>query len=379
MGFFRPTFAEIDLGALVHNYNVAQSCLPKNSGIMAMVKADAYGHGAVRISKKLEDIGVASLGVATVEEGLELRESGIKSPIIVMGGLMGMGSPASGMMVGAELTPVVHSANVLEFLEAVSKAAHKTIGIHLKIDTGMTRLGALPANIDRVLTALEECQHVRLDGVMTHFAEADEEEYTSHQMAVFKEVARKIENVMGPVKIWHVANSSALIDGKFIVTDEKSTTWVRPGLLLYGAYPVARYKEKVELRPVMSLKSKVVLMKSVPPGTHVSYGCTFTTEKKSRLGVVPIGYADGYPWSLSNKSAVLVQGRRVPVVGRVTMDMIVVDLTDIESHVGDEVVLLGRQGSEAIAVEELSRMAGSITYEFFCGISKRMPRVYVDG
>lgn len=378
MGFFRPTYTEIDLGALVHNFNEAVSCIHKDSKVMAMVKADAYGHGAVPISRKLESCGVASLGVATVEEGLELREANIKCPIVVMGGLMGMGSPASGMMVGADLTPVVHSAEVLEFLEAVARAAHKVIGIHLKVDSGMGRLGVLPASLDKLLSALKNCENIKLDGVMTHLAEAENEEYTAYQMGIFDQVSKKIENALGPVNIWHVANSAAMIDGRYGKAQNGSAMWVRPGLVLYGAYPGPAYRKKISLKPVMSLKSAVVLVKTVPSGAKISYDCTFTTKRKTRLGIVPIGYADGYPWSLSNKGFVLVRGRRVPVIGRVTMDMIVVDLTDMESHVGDEVVLLGRQRDEEITVEEIAGLAGSISYEIFCGISKRMPRVYID-
>lgn len=378
MGFFRPTYAEIDLNALEHNFRAAKACLSGNSAVMAMVKADAYGHGAVQVSKRLEKCGVAALGVATVEEGLELRDSGIKSQIIVMGGLMGMGSSASGMMVGADLTPVVHSAEVLEFLEAVSHAANKVIDIHLKIDSGMGRLGALPKSVDKLLETLKGCGHIRLEGVMTHFAEAEDHEYTAYQMGVFGEIAAKIKEIHGPVKIWHVANSAAMIDGRYVKVDKDSTTWVRPGIILYGSYPTPSYRKKISLKPVMSIKSAVALIKTVPAGTKVSYDCTYTTTRVSKLGVIPIGYADGYPWALSNKGFAIVSGKRAPIVGRVTMDMIVVDLTDIDVHIGAEVVLLGSQGSEEVCVEEVASLAGSIPYEIFCGISKRMPRVYLE-
>lgn len=377
MGFFRPTYAEINLQALAHNFGVVRSMLPRDTGVLAMVKADAYGHGAVRIAGELERSGVTALGVATVEEGLELRESGIKGEIVVMGGLMGMGSPASGMMVGASLTPVVHNVGILDFLEAVSRAAEKVIGVHLKIDTGMGRLGALPSSVERLLQKLAECSHIRLDGVMTHFADAENTKNTSRQMNEFKAVAREIESKIGRVKIWHCANSAAMIGKKFVFPVDESTTWVRPGIMLYGAFPSGRHIGKLPLKPVMSLKSSVALVKTVEEGTPVSYGCTFVTKRKTRLGVIPIGYADGYPWSLSNKASVLINGRRAPIAGRVTMDMIVVDITDIEAHVGTEVVLLGAQGDEDIRVEELAELAGSIPYEFFCGISKRMPRVYI--
>lgn len=377
MGFFRPTFAQIDLGALASNYKAAKALLPKDAEIMAMVKADAYGHGAKEVSRRLEDEGVAGLGVATVEEGIELREAGLKSPIIVIGGLMGMGSPASGMMVAANLTPVVHSIEVIEFLESVSKAAQRTMGIHLKVDTGMTRLGAMPSWLAKILNKLAECKHIKLEGVMTHFAEAEDSEYTARQMNSFESVAKQIEEKFDDIKIWHCANSAALIDKDFVVVRKNAKTWVRPGIMLYGSYPAEIYKEKIELRPVMSLKSAVALIKTVDSGTPVSYNRTYTTDKKTRVGVVPIGYADGYPWSLSNRGSVLIRGKRVPVIGRVTMDMIMVDITGLDFHVGDEVVLLGSQNGEKITAEELSDLSGTISYELFCRISKRMPRVYV--
>jgi len=376
MGFFRPTYAEIDLDALEHNLNEAKKHVSKNVGVMAMVKGDAYGHGAVQVSSKLAKCGVASLGVATVEEGLELRESGIHIPIVVMGGLMGMGSPACGMMVGADLTPVIHSAGVVGALESVCKSAGKVINVHLKVDSGMTRLGVLPKDLDRVLEELKSCKHIKLEGVMTHFAMAEDPDYTLFQEKVFDEAVQKIKKAFKDVKVWHAANSAALIDEREFETDS-STLWVRPGLMLYGAYPTLDYREKVNLKPVMTIKSSIALIKTVPEGTKVSYNCTYTTDKKTRLGVIPIGYADGYPWSLSNKGVLLVNGKRVPVVGRVTMDMIIVNLNDVEAKVGDKVVLLGKQGKDEITINEIADLAGTITYEFFSGISKRMPRFYI--
>lgn len=377
MGFFRPTYAEINLSALERNFKKVRALLPAKTGIMAMIKADAYGHGSARVATRLESCGVTSFGVATVEEGVELRDAGIKSPVVVMGGLMGMGSPASGMMVGADLTPVINSVDVLDFLEAVSKAARKVIGVHLKIDSGMGRLGVLPdGTLDRVISVLKECRHIKLTGLMTHFAEAEDRRYTKHQMDVFMKAAEKVEREIGPVAIWHMANSAALMDGNCKSVKGREI-WVRPGLSLFGAYPSEAYRKRVSLEPVMSLKSSVVLIKTVPAGTNVSYGCTYTTKERTRLGIVPMGYADGYPWSLSNKAEVLIGGKRFPVAGRVTMDMIVIDLGFSDVHVGDEVVLLGRQGDDQITADELAGLAGTISYEIFCGISKRMPRVYV--
>lgn len=359
------------MDALRHNFAQVRKLLPPTVRIMAMVKADAYGHGAVQVSKALSALGVAALGVATVEEGLELRDSYVFAPILVLGGLMGVGSAAAGMMVGADLVPVVHSAEVLDFLEATSRAAGKVTGIHLKIDTGMTRLGVMPHALPHFLSKLKECNHLRLDGVMTHLADAEsDDEYTEHQIELFKDCISGVELAIGRVPIWHIANSAAIAKREYMVSESASEHWVRPGLSLYGARP---------FMPVMMLKSKVVMIKSVPTGTKVSYGLTFETKRQSRIGVIPIGYADGYPWALSNKAFVLVCGKKVPVVGRVTMDMTMVDLTDVpEAHVGSETVLLGSQNGESIRVEDISSWGGTIPYEIFCGISKRMPRVYTD-
>ena len=378
MGFFRPTSAEIHLGNMRHNFDCIKGLVHQNIRIMAMVKADAYGHGAVQISRALAGLGVASLSVATVEEGLELRESGISAPVIVMGGLMGVGSAAAGMMVGANLIPVVHSSEVLGFLDATAAAAHKMIGVHLKIDTGMTRLGVMPKALANVLNRFKESKNLRLDGVMTHLADADDDKYTDYQLGLFKNCVAQVEEMTGPVPVWHIANSTAILNGHYLTNSTSGEHWVRPGLALYGSNSFVA-KDKAAFKPVMTLKSKVVMIKSVPAGTKVSYSCTFETKRESKIGVIPIGYADGYPCALSNKAFVLVKGKRVPVVGRVTMDMIMVDLTDLkEHHVGDDVILMGEQGGSNISVDEIAGWAGAIPYEIFCGVSKRIPRIYVD-
>jgi len=375
--FFRPTRATIDLNALAENFRTIKGLLPNDVEILAMVKADAYGHGAVPVARKLVDCGVVALGVATVEEGLELRNSGIDQKILVMGGLMGMGSPASGMMVGADLTPVVHSAEVIDFLEAVAASAKKKMAIHIKVDTGMSRLGARPQALPKLLERLSKCQWVYVEGVMTHLANAAEKEFTSRQTEIFIESKRLIEEVLGPIDIWHIANSAAIIRGEPVVIKGAKRCWVRPGIAFYGATNGVALPKSITFKPVMGLESRIALLKHVPAGTFISYGCTFETKRPSYLAIVPIGYADGYPLSLSGKADVLVRGRRIPVVGRVTMDMIVVDVTDVEKvSIGDEVILLGSQATESIGIEELAHKAETISYEIFCGISKRIPRIY---
>lgn len=376
---FRPTWATVDLAALSYNYHLIMKRLPAGVRVMAMVKADAYGHGAVPVAKTLESCGVAAFGVATVEEGVELRDAKVSSQILVMGGLMGVGSPASKIMVDADLTPVIHSPGVLDSLEADAAAAGKKIGVHIKVDTGMSRLGVRPEVLSLLLEKIKSCTHIYAEGVMTHLAQGDDEEVSSEQMEAFSASKREIESELGSIPIWHIANSAALIRSELVGISSAKESWVRPGLALYGDCN-GLYVSGFDLKPVMGLESKVVLLKHVPLGTRVSYGGTFTAPRKMRLGIVPIGYADGYPWNASGKAVVLVRGRRVPVVGRITMDMIIIDVTDVEGvSVNDEVVLLGKQGKECINLHEIASWAGTISYEILCGISKRMPRIYKTG
>jgi alanine racemase len=314
--------------------------------------------------------------VATLEEGVELRQAGIKTRILVMEGLMGAGSPASERIVEANLTPVIHSSSVLESLESAAAKAGRTIGVHLKVDTGMSRLGARPESLSPLLKELASCPHLSVEGAMTHLSDAGEETFSAEQMDIFLSCRQVIEKALGEVGVWHVANSLAVLRGQCIDIPGAQEAWVRPGLALYGEGDGTEFGGD-ELWLVMGLVSRVVMLKTVPANTCVSYGRTFTTTRRSRLGIVPMGYADGYPWSASGKAQVLVRGRRVPVVGRVTMDMIVLDVTDVEGvTVGDEVVLLGRQGNESIALAELAQWSGTITYEVLCRVSKRMPRIY---
>ncbi|MBN1282781.1 MAG: alanine racemase [Proteobacteria bacterium] len=373
---FRPAWATVDLPALSRNFDIIKRLLPSGAGVLAMVKADAYGHGAREISLALERAGARALGVATVEEGIELREFGIRIPILVMSGLMGEGSAASFPMVDANLTPVVHSSGVLDSLEEAAVKAGRTVDVHLKIDSGMSRLGVRPESLPGVIEKLRRCPHLRVEGAMTHLADAGDEDFSSRQLDLFLTCKARIEGALGPVPVWHAANSVAIMRGEALDFPDAGETWVRPGLALFGDCGFDhRLREKLSL--VMGIESRVMLIKHVPAGAMVSYGCTFKARRPSRLAIVPIGYADGYPWSVSGKARVLVRGRRAPVAGRVTMDMIVLDVTDVEGvSVGDEVVLMGSQGDEFIGLDELAGWAGTIPYEIICGVSKRMPRIY---
>ena len=380
----RPTQAIIDLNALKHNYNQVLKQLPKQSKAIAVVKADAYGHGAVPVAKTLVGCGVACFGVATVEEGIVLRQAGIDAQILVLQGLLGMGESAAKVMLEHQLTPVIHTVGTLELWNALvvsrqSSVVRKELPVHLKIDTGMTRLGITPQALPNFLETFKKCKHLKLEGVMTHLAWRENEEYTAHQIGLFQEMGELIQKTLGKIPVWHVANSAAVMDGSPIEFEWAGEYWVRPGIMLYGIPPYPEYKTKADLKPVMSLVSQIALMKNVPAGTKISYNCTFTTKRPTRIGVVPIGYADGYPWSASGKAEVLVGGKRVSVLGRVTMDMIMIDLTDSPAEkVGSEIVLMGRQGGEEISADEIAGWTGSIPYEIVCGVSKRMPRVYKE-
>jgi len=378
---FRPTQAVIDLKALKHNFNEVLKRLPAKADVIAVVKADAYGHGAVPVAKALVESGAMALGVATVEEGVELREAGIKprrgpfgTQILILQGLLGMGESAAKVLLEHQLTPVIHSVSTLSLWNSL---AEKQLPIHLKVDTGMTRLGVTPQSLPAFLEAFKKCSHLKLEGVMTHLAWRENEEYTKHQIRLFKEMGEQIRNSLGEIPLWHVANSAAVLDGSPIEFEWASRYWVRPGIMLYGIPPYPQYRNKADLKPVMSLVSQIALIKNVPAGTKISYNCTYTTTRASRLGVIPIGYADGYPWSASGKAEVLVCGRRVKVLGRVTMDMMMIDLTDVaEANVGSEIILIGQQGKEEITADAVAKWAGTIAYEIVTRISKRIPRTY---
>ncbi len=382
----RPTQAIIDLNALKHNYSQVLKHLPKRCKVIGVVKADAYGHGAVPVAKTLEGCGVKSFGVATVEEGIELRQAGIRSQILILQGLLGMGEAAAKVLLEHQLTPVIHSVSTLGLWERLrrttdkgQRTTDKKLPVHLKVDTGMTRLGITPQALPQFLEAFKQCRHLKLEGVMTHLAWRENEEYTRSQTDLFKEMGELIQKAVGKIPVWHLANSAAVLDGSPVEFPWAGEYWVRPGIMLYGIAPYPQYSDKADLKPVMSLASQIALIKHVPTGTKISYNCMYTTSRPSRLGVIPIGYADGYPWSASGKSMVLVEGKKVPVLGRVTMDMIVIDLTDLpEAKIGSETILMGKQGKETITADDLAHWAGTIPYEIVCRVSKRMPRVYKE-
>ncbi|WP_258358647.1 alanine racemase [Moorella sulfitireducens (nom. illeg.)] len=368
----RPVWAEIDLAAIAHNVRAIKKILPPQTEVMAVVKANAYGHGAVPVARTALANGVTWLGVATLDEAMVLREEGITAPVLILGYTP---PEDAGRVVAADLSQTVFSLEQARVLDAAAAAAGTRARLHLKIDTGMGRLGFLPDRAVAEVLAMARLPHVRLEGIFTHFAASDaaDKTYTRRQLDLFQKVIADLEQ-QGLTFPWrHAANSGAIID-----LPETHFNLVRAGIILYGHYPSPEVrKERLDLHPAMTLKTRIVLVKDVPAGAFISYGCTYCTPAPARIATLPIGYADGYSRLLSNRAQILIRGRRAPVVGRVCMDQCMIDVTAIpEARVGDEVVLFGRQGKEILSVEEVAGWMGTINYEILCMISGRVPRVY---
>ena len=368
----RPTRAEIDLDALSFNFRQIRKRISKAAAIVGVVKADAYGHGAVPVSLALERLGVEYLAVAFAEEGVELRKGGVRAPILLLGGIYGDDAEK---VFRYHLTPAVFRTSDLEILSAEGRRRRRKAKVHLKLDTGMGRLGVCPQDWADLLKSLPSFPGIEAEGVLSHYAKADEEEdpFTLVQWKAFEEALAAARELGVSFKYVHISNSAGCIG-----FPDCCGNLVRPGIMLYGSYPSPSFEKKLPLKPLMTLKTRIHLLKTVPAGTGISYGGTFVTERESLLATLPIGYADGYSRRLSNQGEILVRGRRAPVVGRVTMDYIMADVTGIPNvSEGDEVVLLGRQGRERISADEIARKIGTIPYEVLCGIGKRVPRVHV--
>lgn len=368
----RPTRAEISASALRANLNVAKSLAGK-AGVMAVVKANAYGHGAVQVARVLEDEGVDVLGVALVEEGLELRNAGVTSPILVMGGSY---EGAWELMVEHQLTPMLFRFEHLEGLIRAATRVGRPAKAHLKLDTGMSRLGVQRSELPGFLAALRAAQtHVELEGFLSHFANADLEgdPVTAMQLERFAEGLAVVRAAGFEPKWRHVSNTAGVLS----LPGNAQVNLVRPGILLYGVAPDAWLKSAA-LTPVLCWKSALIHLKTLEAGTPVSYGGTWVAKRRSVIATLPVGYADGFGRIFSNRAQVLVRGQRAPIIGRVTMDMSMVDVTDIAgASVNDEVVLLGSQGGVRIDADELATLSDTIPYEVMCSVGARVPRVLV--
>jgi alanine racemase len=369
----RPTRARIDLEAFAHNVRLAVRLAGAERRVLAVVKADAYGHGAVRVAQAALAAGAAKLGVATPGEVRSLRASGIDAPVLLLSEVE-PGRAEEVTRLGCSLT--LYTLAFAEALEREAQRSGRRVFVHLKVDTGMGRIGIAPADVLPFVARLRDLHHLVLDGVMSHPSEAERpaSPVTARQTAEFRAVCAAVETIAGHVRWRHMANSALLMLG------EPPGNLVRPGIMLYGAPPAPGLPHAGELRPVMSLVTAVAFLKRVPPRTPLSYGGTFVTQRESLIATLPVGYADGYRRAFSNRASVLVRGRRAPVAGTVCMDLCLADVTDIPGvAVGDEVVLLGSQAGERITADELAAHAGTISYEVCCGIGPRVPRVYSGG
>jgi alanine racemase len=367
----RPTLCFIDLDALRWNFQKIREKVGPKIKVLSMVKANAYGHGAPAVARVLAEEGSDAFGVATLEEGIELKQAHIGSPIIVLAGTY---VEQLDLFLEQKLIPVVHDVDSLWRLETATRSRGASLSIHLKIDTGMGRLGLLAAEIGAWLPEIKKLRALKIEGIFSHFSHAESVEgsYTRKQMETFHAVVSRVRSEGISPPLVHLANSAATITLPYAYFD-----MVRPGLMLYGVYPSPGMIDQIVLKPVLSWKTGILQLKKVPPGTSISYGQTFITKRESIIATLPLGYADGYQRLLSNRGEVMVHGQRAPVVGRVCMDLTMVDVTDIGGvKQGDEVVLLGRQGNAEISVDEMAAWSNTISYEILTSIGSRVPRIY---
>jgi alanine racemase len=369
----RPTFCSIDHDALRWNLGQIREKVGSQVKILSMVKANAYGHGSATVSQTLAHAGGDAFGVATLEEAVELRRAGIRAPVLVLAGAY---DDQIDEFFAHSLTPVVHELERLKRLEEKVKQRGANLDVHLKIDTGMGRLGLLAAELDGWINEIKKLTALKIAGVFSHFSQAEsvEGDYTRRQLEIFQRVVDRLRAENIRPALTHLANSAATITLPAAYFD-----MVRPGIMLYGIYPSPAMARQISLKPVLAWKTRILQLKKVPAGASISYGQTFITQRESLIASLPIGYADGYSRLLSNRGEVLVGGRRAKVAGRVCMDLTMVDVTDIRNvKQGDEVVLLGRQSGDEISADEMAAWANTISYEILTSISARVPRIHYN-
>lgn len=364
------TWAEVDLDAITHNYQVLRQMIGPNRMMLGLCKANGYGHGGVRIGQKLEQLGVDMLAVACLEEAIELRQGGVKNPILCLGYTDPAYTP---QLLEYSVTQTVGNLESGEAMSKLAVEAGKTLKIHVKLDTGMSRLGFLcQEGVTDEIAKLCRLPGLEAEGFYTHFADSGvKEDYTRHQLAQFQNVIDELDAHKVHFKIFHCANSGAVLNYPYTYMD-----MVRPGLLLYGYYPDDLSTELTPepLRPALKLKSRITAVRKLPKGTPVSYGCMEQLKRDSVLAVVPIGYGDGYPRFFSAGMEMLVGGKRCPIVGRVCMDMCMVDVTEVpDVKPMDVAVVYG----EDHLLDDAAKWAGTITYELLCMLNSRVPRIYI--
>jgi alanine racemase len=363
----RPTFAAIDAAALRANFAAVRAMVPPHVAVLAVVKADAYGHGAALVAPIFEAAGADYLGVATIKEGVELRAAGVRKPILVLTGARA--GDAAACHEHQLSVAVLHRDMVRELAEARNPTP---LRIHIKIDTGMGRIGVLPAELPALLDDVRRAGCFHIDGIYSHFANADsvEREYSDYQLRVFRQAVETLARAGERPRCVHIANSAATLS-----RPDTQFNMVRPGIILYGVPPAPRFADD-GFRPAMRLVTQIIELKAVPSDFSISYGQTFVTRRPSVIATLPIGYADGYNRKLSNRASVLIRAQRAPVVGAVCMDLTMVDVTEVGgAQLGDEVVLWGRQNGAQISVTEVAAWQETIAYEVLTGVGQRVPRI----
>jgi alanine racemase len=365
---YRPTWAQINLDNLERNFREVRKRTARGTKILVTVKADAYGHGLISVSKRLVTSGVDYLGVASIDEGIRLRNEGIKVPILILGLIFKSDiSP----LFKYNLTASVCDEELSRALNNKARQRGKKLTVHIKVDTGMGRIGISHYDAYRLVKRIYSLKHLNVEGIFTHFAFADmNREFTFYQIDLFDKLLKGLRREGVNIPLVHAANSMGVLDYK-----NSHFNMVRPGLVIYGLYPKAKKELKVKLNPVLSLKTRVVFVKKVPAGVGISYGHEYITKKTANIVTLPIGYGDGYPRNLSNKAPVLIKGKRFKISGRICMDQIMVDVGNTRVRIGDEAVLIGVQGKNMITTEELANLSNTIPYEIVCGLGSRIPRV----
>lgn len=375
---YSRVYAKIDLDTILYNLNQMKDHINKDTKIMAVIKMDGYGHGALPIARTIENINyIYGFAVATTEEAIELRFHGIQKPILVLGYVF----PEHYIeVIKNHITPTIFNLNTALELSELAQKYKEKVSVHIKIDTGMNRIG-FKDNEESIqsIKQISNLPGIKIEGIFTHFASADEtdKEFTHKQLDRFQAMVSKLEERNIKIAIKHSSNSAAIID-----IPEANMNLVRAGISMYGVYPSNEVnRSNISLKPALELISHVVFVKEVEKGTGISYGSTHVTNRITKVATIPVGYGDGYPRSLSSKGYVLINGNKAPILGRICMDQFMVDVTDIDSvSEGDLVTLLGKNEEADISVEELGELSNRFSYEFLCDLGKRIPRVYViDG
>ncbi|MHC4197919.1 MAG: alanine racemase [Planctomycetota bacterium] len=370
-------WVEIDLDTITHNVRMIRRRVGRGVGVIGVVKSDAYGHGASRVGLLLQSLGVEMLAVASVEEGIVLRDRGIKVPILVLGCIF---PEEVGALLRHSLTPNLCERDTAKELSRHAMAAGKTVTVHVKIDTGLGSLGVHHREAAGFLREVADAGNLFIEGIFTHFSSSSETDdtHTSEQLHIFRDVVRKAESMGIRIPMRHTANSGAILR-----IPEASFNAVRPGMLLYGLYQSLKTSNErglsIGIRPAMSLKSRIGFIKNISTGETVSYGQTFRAGRPTRVGILPLGYDNGYSRALSNRSEVVIRGRRAPVIGRVRMNHIQVDVTDIpEAKVGDSVILFGGHGDARVSAEEVAGLMETVPYEVVCAAGRSNPKIYIN-